>query len=128
MSLINVDIRVVNGVRFATIDGEDYGHIMDLHEFVNSLGDNIRHVHYSVTAIAAEYGLSAVKLNRILAEHHVQYYKRGTWHLYKQYTKRGFVTRISGKYKKTYMQWTRKGKEYIEQLLAEDGYTKKSTD
>ena len=124
MSLINAKLSKVNGVRFATIDGEDYAHIKDLTEFANAYGDTIRHVHYSITAIAAEYGLSAVKLNRILADHHVQYNKCGTWHLYKKYTKRGYVNRISGKYKKTYMQWSGKGKEFIEQLLAEDGYKK----
>lgn len=40
-----------------------------------------------ITAIAKDYGLSAKKLNRLLADEHIQFKQSGIWYLYAEYAK-----------------------------------------
>lgn len=79
---------------------------------------------YSVSDIAVTYGMSAVELNQYLQAKKIQYKRCGVWHIYSKYAKKGYVSTISGKNKKTHLYWTTFGKAFIEQLLADDGYTK----
>ena len=74
-----------------------------------------------ITAIAKDYGLSAKKLNRLLADEHIQFKQSGIWYLYAEYAKCGYTqskTHLleSGK---TVMHtyWTQKGRLFIYDLL-----------
>lgn len=83
----------------------------------------------TVTDIANDYGFSARSLNMFLEEKGIQYKSRGHWRLYAKYTKMGLA--------KTYthictcseftdhctltLKWTQKGREFIHQLLKEEG-------
>ncbi|WP_263476099.1 phage antirepressor KilAC domain-containing protein, partial [Mobiluncus mulieris] len=74
-----------------------------------------------ITAIAKDYGLSAKKLNRLLADEHIQFKQSGIWYLYAEYAKCGHTqskTHLleSGK---TVMHtyWTQKGRLFIYDLL-----------
>ena len=44
-----------------------------------------------ITAIAKDYGLSAKKLNRLLADEHIQFKQSGIWYLYAEYAKCGYT-------------------------------------
>lgn len=80
---------------------------------------------YNTNQIAKELGMSAVSLNRILCEMHVQYKQNGTWLLYSKHQNKGYTktkthsfTDTSGQ-TQTSMQtvWTEKGRLFIHSLL-----------
>lgn len=75
----------------------------------------------TVTQIAKDYGLTARKLNSILKEQGVQYYKSGQWHLYAEYANKGYAkseTYIDHKGEaNTYTKWTQAGRLFIHELL-----------
>lgn len=80
----------------------------------------------TITQIAADYGMSAVKLNQILFQKDVQRKVGGQWVLYskhmnKGYTKSKTFTNETGSYVQT--QWTQKGRLMIHNLLESLGYT-----
>lgn len=74
-----------------------------------------------ITAIAKDYGLSAKKLNRLLANLHVQFKQSGMWLLYADYAENGYTqskTHVleSGK-TVLHTYWTQKGRLFIYDLL-----------
>lgn len=84
----------------------------------------------TITQIAADYGLSAKVLNKILNEQQIIRNVGGQWILYKKYMNRGYtksetleVERKDGS-KKVVMQtkWTQKGRLKIHELLTALGY------
>lgn len=84
----------------------------------------------TITQIAADYGLSAKVLNKILNEQQIIRSVGGQWILYKKYMNRGYtksetleVERRDGS-KKVVMQtkWTQKGRLKIHELLTALGY------
>ena len=84
----------------------------------------------TITQIAADYGLSAKVLNKILNELQIIRNVGGQWILYKKYMNRGYtksetleVERKDGS-KKVVMQtkWTQKGRLKIHELLTALGY------
>lgn len=83
----------------------------------------------TTTQIAADYGLSAQKLNKILHEEKIQHKVNGQWILYKSYMGNGYtqsvtipITRANGKPDaKLHTQWTQKGRLMIHDLLTRRG-------
>lgn len=80
----------------------------------------------AITQIAADYGMSAIELNRILALHGVQRKVGGQWvlltkHMNKGYTKSKTYTNDTGAYPRT--KWTQTGRIFIHNLLESLGYT-----
>lgn len=68
---------------------------------------------FTVTQIASDYGISAQRLNKILAAHHVQYRQGRQWILYQKYAQLGW-----GKTKTYYRdKFNRYGKAFSGQLL-----------
>ena len=77
----------------------------------------------TTTQIAKDFGLSAIKLNKILHEQGVQYKQSGQWMLYAKYLQEGLCQ------SNTYLcedgearfltKWTQKGKMFIYNLLKE---------
>ena len=84
----------------------------------------------TVSQIAADYGLSAIALNKILEENKVQHKINGQWLLTKEYMKKGYthsgttcIPLASGENKVVICtQWTQKGRLFIYNLLKKLGY------
>ena len=83
----------------------------------------------TVTQIAQDYGMSAMKLNKILADMRIQRKIQGQWVLYSQFLSGGYVHSKSvniilsdGTYKvKLNTEWTTKGQIFIYQSLKAKG-------
>lgn len=84
----------------------------------------------AITQIAADYGMSAKSLNKILNEQGIIHSVSGQWILYKKHMNKGYtksgtleVTRKDGS-KKVVMQtrWTQKGRLKIHEVLTALGY------
>lgn len=83
-----------------------------------------------ITAIAADYGMSARELNKILAKHHIQRYVDGQWILYKEHMNKGYTKSKTHQYSrsdssvgyKLQTKWTQKGRLKIHELLESLGY------
>ncbi len=79
----------------------------------------------TITQIAKDYGLSGVKLNKILHEKGVQYKQSKQWLLYRTYQDKGFTKSVTVKYKHTdgkkdialNTKWTQKGRLFIHSLM-----------
>lgn len=78
----------------------------------------------TVTQIANDYGLSALRLNALLHEAGIQRKVHGQWVLYAKYHRRGLtksVTKVSNGRSCTNTHWTQAGRLLIHQTLAEIG-------
>ena len=78
----------------------------------------------TISSIAHDYGLSAIKINKLLAESGVQYKdKSGTWCLYIQYASQGYAQTVTHTFKSDssdynlHLKWTQKGRLFIYDLL-----------
>lgn len=83
----------------------------------------------ATTQIAADYGLSAKALNRILHEAGVQHKVNGQWILYREHMGKGYtdsrtfpITRRNGaKDSAVHTYWTQKGRLMIHNILTDKG-------
>lgn len=79
----------------------------------------------SINKIAAAHGMSAIKLNRILCERHIQYKEGGTYILYAKYKDKGLATLrpcpyiddLGRQQTRMHLYWTEPGSLFIHQLL-----------
>ncbi len=79
----------------------------------------------TVSQIAADYGLSAVRLNKILRDEKVEYKVNNQWLLYAKHQNKGYtksqiidVTHSGGsKSVKMNTRWTQKGRLFIHDML-----------
>ena len=84
----------------------------------------------TITQIAADYGLSAKKLNKILNEEKVQHKVNDQWILYSNMMNKGYtksetipITRSDGRQEtKMYTKWTQKGRLKIHEILTNLGF------
>lgn len=77
-----------------------------------------------VTNIAADYGMSARTLNKILEEERIQRKSRGQWILYKNYMGHGYTkseTEMHGGKARSQTLWTQKGRMLIHEVLSRRG-------
>jgi anti-repressor protein len=68
--------------------------------------------------VAADYGMSAIRLNRILMDLDIQYKRGSRYYLYSKYAGKGYAesktdTYDNGRKAKTSMKWTQAGREFI---------------
>ncbi|PDY73583.1 DNA-binding protein [Bacillus cereus] len=83
----------------------------------------------TVSQIAADYGLSAMKLNKILNDERVQYKVNNQWLLYSKHQNKGYtksktvdVVHTDGSRSvKMNTRWTQKGRIFIHELLTKRG-------
>lgn len=83
----------------------------------------------ATTQIAADYDMSAKRLNKILHEEGIQRYVNGQWILYKDYMGKGYtksktinITRSDGRSDIVLnTEWTQKGRLLIHEILTERG-------
>lgn len=111
-----------------------------IHELTNAVAEMAEKVSYverilqskstaTVTQIAQDYGMSAKKFNKILAEHRIQRKVGGQWVLYSNYLSEGYVhsrpTEIEkhdGTTKVVYnTEWTTKGRLFLYEELKRKG-------
>jgi prophage antirepressor-like protein len=79
----------------------------------------------AITNIAKDYGMSAMRMNQILHEQHVQFKQGETWFLYQDHADKDFTSSKTVHYinsegvQKTKLQtnWTQKGRIFIYHLL-----------
>lgn len=82
----------------------------------------------TITQIAKSFGMSGVRLNKILHDSGIQYKQSGQWMLYSKYADMG-LTKIStvvdsNGESHSHMKWTQKGKKFIYDTLLELGFIK----
>ncbi|WP_429984041.1 phage antirepressor KilAC domain-containing protein [Lysinibacillus pakistanensis] len=79
----------------------------------------------SVSKIAKDYGMSAIKLNRLLYELGVQYKQGDIWLLYAKYQDKGYTQTtthvIDADKSRVSTKWTQKGRLFIYDLLKHKG-------
>lgn len=85
----------------------------------------------SITQIAADYGMSAVAMNRLLNNLGVQHKISGQWILYQKHMKNGYTKSHTSEIRKSSggtmvvmnTKWTQKGRLFLYNLLNENGYS-----
>jgi anti-repressor protein len=83
----------------------------------------------STSAIAKDYGKSAIWMNRYLHEKGVQFKKSDIWLLYQKYAQKGYTSTKTHSYPgsngethtKVHTYWTQKGRLFIYELMKSDG-------
>lgn len=84
----------------------------------------------SISAIAKDYGKSAIWMNRYLHEKGVQFKQGDIWLLYQRYAQEGYTSTKTHTYPgtngethtKVHTYWTQKGRLFIYELMKSDGY------
>ncbi|SDY68826.1 phage regulatory protein/antirepressor Ant [Thermoactinomyces sp. DSM 45892] len=76
----------------------------------------------TATTLAKDYGLSAVRFNRLLHDLGIQYNQGGKWHLYNAYSDKGYVDYQTYAEGHTQMKWTQQGRMFLYQFLQERGF------
>ena len=84
----------------------------------------------STSAIAKDYGKSAIWMNRYLHEKGVQFKQGDIWLLYQRYAREGYTSTKTHTYPgtngethtKVHTYWTQKGRLFIYELMKSDGY------
>lgn len=83
----------------------------------------------STSAIAKDYGKSAIWLNRYLHEKGVQFKSGDLWLLYQKYAEKGYTSTRTHSYPgtdgethtKVHTYWTQKGRLFLYALMKADG-------
>lgn len=79
----------------------------------------------SVSKIAKDYGMSAMKLNKLLHDLGVQYKQGDIWLLYAKYQDKGYTQTstyaLDEEHSKVSSKWTQKGRLFIYDLLKDEG-------
>ena len=83
----------------------------------------------STSAIAKDYGKSAIWMNRYLHEKGVQFKQGDIWLLYQKYAQKGYTSTKTHSYRgsngethtKVHTYWTQKGRLFIYELMKSDG-------
>lgn len=81
------------------------------------------------TTIAKDYGMSAVKFNKLLHELGIQFKQSGVWYLYQKYANYGYtkiqtnvyVDKSGFGHSSEHSYWTQKGRLWIYETLKENG-------
>lgn len=98
-----------------------------MQEYINDILTSDRSL--TTTQIAADYNMSAKRLNRILNGEGIQHYVNGQWILYKKHMGKGYtksktikITRSDGKSDTVLnTEWTQKGRLMIHEILTAKG-------
>ena len=76
-----------------------------------------------VTLIAKDYGMPAIRFNKLLHGFHIQYRVGGTWELYQEYADQGYTHgntfHLADGSTKIHTCWTQKGRLFLYEFLKE---------
>lgn len=79
----------------------------------------------SVSKIAKDYGMSAMRMNKLLHELGIQYKQGDIWLLYAKYQDKGYTQTstyaLDEEHSKVSTKWTQKGRLFIYDLLKDEG-------
>ena len=74
-----------------------------------------------ITSIAKDYGMSAKRLNSLLADHGIQFKQGKTWFLYQKYAEQGYTSSkthaIDAEHSVMHTYWTQKGRLFLYDCL-----------
>ena len=74
-----------------------------------------------ITSIAKDYGMSAKRLNSLLADHGIQFKQGKTWFLYQKYAEQGYTSSkthaIDAEHSVMHAYWTQKGRLFLYDFL-----------
>ena len=74
-----------------------------------------------ITSIAKDYGMSAKRLNSLLAENGIQFKQGKTWFLYQKYAEQGYTSSkthaIDAEHSVMHTYWTQKGRLFLYDFL-----------
>lgn len=113
--------QLTNQLEIAKPKAEYYDEVLDSSSLIKT------------TVIAKEYGLSAIKLHRLLEEWGIIFWQNNVWVIYQDYADKGYAGYRTYSYldddgvqqTSKWLSWTEKGKEFIHKLLKSHGYIKK---
>ena len=78
----------------------------------------------TTTVIAKQYGMSAIKFNKVLNELDIQYKVNGVWVLYQKYQNKGYtkiVTQLDRNGEpRELTKWTNKGRKFLYEVLIDN--------
>jgi len=90
-------------------------------EFINLIEESAKLITVTITInqISKEYGMSILRMNKLLHKYGVQYNLKGNWILYAKYKGRGYTPSQGLSYKKTAVinSWTDEGKKFLYDFL-----------
>lgn len=91
-------------------------------EFVDNVLSSEKVV--TITVIAKQYGMSAIKFNKLLNKLGIQYKVNGVWVLYSKYQDKGYTKMVTQLGKngepRELTKWTNKGRKFIYELLRDN--------
>lgn len=100
----------------------------EMSEYLKSITMDKRTIN--ITQIAKDYGISAIKLNKLLNDFGVQYNQNDQWLLYAKYADKGYVTSDTYSYfdpdeecykYKMRTVWTQRGRKFLYHFLKQHG-------
>jgi prophage antirepressor-like protein len=79
----------------------------------------------TINKIALDFGVSAIRMNRILCEKHIQYKEGGTYLLYSKYRDMGiaslrscpYLDELGNRQSRMHLYWTERGRLFIHKLM-----------
>lgn len=80
---------------------------------------------HTINKIASDFGLSAIKMNRLLCEKRIQYKEGGTYLLYAKYREKGiaslracpYLDEHGNRQTRMHLYWTDRGRVFIHELM-----------
>lgn len=94
-------------------------HLLHWDNYASTLGERL----YTVTEIGKIVGMSAVRLNRTLADMNIQHREKGVWVVMDEIKECGFIHITSYEHDtgvNILTKWTEKGKNFIVKLLGDE--------
>ena len=84
-------------------------------------------MYYNISDIAKVFGLSGIKLNKMLCEDKILFHNGRNYVMYTEYHKMKYTKFINNLHGCGHLYWTEKGKIFLYDYLKEKGYQKKKT-
>ena len=127
-NLLMKDEQILKLTTENQIQAQQIAELKPIKEYVDIILQSTNTV--TITQIAADYGLSAKKLNKILNEEKVQHKINDQWILYSNMMNKGYtksetidIERSDGRIEsKMYTRWTQKGRLKIHEILTGLGF------
>ena len=127
---MKIKIRYDNKLTEVEIPDDDYTLMLDIdYEMRLAEAPEDKKEEIERSAIAKDYGKSAIWMNRYLHEKGIQFKQGDIWLLYQKYAEKGYTSTKTHSYlgskgetrTKVHTYWTQKGRLFIYDLLKANG-------